>query len=108
MALYMTQFSYTAETWAAMVKNPSDRGEVLGAFIEKQGGKLLSMYYCFGEFDGIAIYEYADNLAAMVNVLATTVQGFLKATKTTVLFSMEEGVEAMSRTREVAYPAPEG
>jgi uncharacterized protein with GYD domain len=64
------------------------------------------MYYCFGEYDGVAIYEYPDNVGAMVNVLATTVQGFLKATKTTVLFSMEESVEAMRRTRELAYPAP--
>jgi uncharacterized protein with GYD domain len=106
MALFMTQFSYTSEAWCTMVKNPADRGEVLRAFIEKQGGKLHGIWYCFGEYDGVAIYEYPDNMGAMVNVLATTVQGFLKATKTTVLFSMEESVDAMTRAREVVYPAP--
>ena len=25
MALYMTQFAYTAEAWAALAKNPQDR-----------------------------------------------------------------------------------
>jgi hypothetical protein len=26
MAVYLSQFSYTAEAWQAMVKNPQDRG----------------------------------------------------------------------------------
>lgn len=108
MSLYMTQFAYTAEAWATMIKCPSDRGEVLRAFIEKLGGKLIGIYYCFGEYDGVAIYEYADNLSAMVGAIAPTAQGFLKAMKTTVLFSMDEGVEAMLRAKEAVYPAPEG
>ena len=108
MSLYMTQFAYTSEAWATMIKSPSDRGEVLRAFIEKQGGRLIGIYFCFGEFDGIAIYEYPDNLGAMVGVIAPTAQGFLKSTKTIVLFSMEEAVEAMTRAKEAVYPAPQG
>jgi uncharacterized protein with GYD domain len=105
MALYMTQFSYTPEAWATMVKCPADRGEVLRAFIERQGGRMVGMYYCFGEYDGVAIYEYPDNLTAMVGVIAPIAQGFLKATKTTVLFRMEDSVEALHRAKEAVYPA---
>ena len=108
MPLYMTQFSYTSEAWATMIKCPADRGEVLRAFIKKQGGNLIGMYYCFGEYDAVAIYEYPDNVTAMVGAIAPTAQGFLKATKTTVLFSMEESVEAMHRAKESVYPPPEG
>jgi uncharacterized protein with GYD domain len=108
MSLYMTQFAYTSDAWATMIKCPSDRGEVLRAFIEKQGGRLIGIYYCFGEYDGVAIYEYPDNLSAMVGAIAPTAQGFLRSTKTTVLFSMDDGVEAMSRAKEAVYPAPEG
>jgi uncharacterized protein with GYD domain len=104
----MTQFSYTPEAWATMIKCPSDRGEVLRTFIEKQGGTLLGIYYCFGEYDGVAIYEYPDNLTAMVGVIAPVAQGFLQSTKTTVLFSMRDSVEAMCRAKEAVYPAPEG
>ena len=107
MALYMTQFSYTSEAWAAMVKTPSDRGKVLRAFIEKMGGKMIGIWFCFGEYDGVGIFEMPDNVAAMGMVLGPNVQGFLKATKTTVLFSMEEGMEAMRMTGKVVYPAPE-
>ena len=108
MSLYMTQFSYTPEAWATMIKSPSDRREVLRAFIEKQGGRLIDMYYCFGDYDAIAIYEYPDNVTAMVGVIAPTAQRFLKSTKTAVLFTMEESLEAMTRAKEAVYPAPQG
>ena len=58
MALYMTQFSYTTEAWQAMVKNPQDRSGVLKNLIEKLDGRLIGLYFCFGEYDGVAIYEY--------------------------------------------------
>ena len=45
MAVYMTQFSYTAEAWAALVKNPADRTGGLKNLVEKMGGKLLHFYY---------------------------------------------------------------
>ena len=37
MALYMTQFSYTAEAWAALVKNPADRSVGLKTLIGEDG-----------------------------------------------------------------------
>lgn len=29
MGTYMTQFSYTSQAWAALIKNPEDRAEAL-------------------------------------------------------------------------------
>ncbi len=52
MPLYMTQFAYTSEAWKALVKKPEDRGKVFGELVEKMGGRLVSMYYCMGEYDG--------------------------------------------------------
>ena len=34
MAFYMTQFSYTAEAWRALVTNPQDRAASTGKMIE--------------------------------------------------------------------------
>jgi uncharacterized protein with GYD domain len=50
MPLYMTQFAYTPETWAALIRNPQDRSEALGGLLEKMGGRLISFYNCFGEY----------------------------------------------------------
>ncbi len=108
MSLYMTQFSYTREAWAALVKNPEDRGAVFQALMEKLGGRLLDIYYCFGEYDGVVIYELPDNTTATAAILAAIAPGHLNATKTTVLFTMEEAMEAMGKAGAMVYAAPKG
>ncbi len=62
MALYMAQFAYTAEALATMAKNPQDRSVPSRELIEKSGGRLISFYFCFGEYDGVAIYEAPDDI----------------------------------------------
>lgn len=37
MGLYLTRFSYTADTWARMVRNPEDRRIAATAYIESVG-----------------------------------------------------------------------
>jgi uncharacterized protein with GYD domain len=108
MALYMTQFSYTPEAWAALMKKPEDRSVPLKALFEKLGGRLIGMYYCFGEYDGVAIGELPDNTAEMTMLLGVIAPGHLKATKTTVLFTVQEAMQAMGKAGGIAYPAPKG
>ena len=40
MPHYLVQAAYTPEAWAAQVKNPQDRAEVVRPAIEALGGKL--------------------------------------------------------------------
>jgi uncharacterized protein with GYD domain len=108
MPLYMLQFAYTPEAWAALVKNPEDRSAPVKALVEKLGGRLIGFYYCFGEYDGVIITEGTDNVTSMTGVLAGIVPGHLKATKTTVLFSVEEAMEAMGKAGAIVYPPPKG
>ena len=108
MALYMTQFSYTAAAWAALAKNPEDRGAAVAALMEKLGGRMLNIYYTFGEYDGVVIFETPEDTTAMAGVLAVTAPGHLTATKTTRLFSTEEAMKAMRKAGEVVYAAPKG
>ena len=108
MALYMTQFSYTAEAWAALMKKPEDRSVPLKALCEKLGGRLIGMYYCFGEYDGVAIIEAPDNSAQMTALLAVIAPGHLKATKTTVLFTVQEALQVLTKAGGITYPAPKG
>jgi uncharacterized protein with GYD domain len=104
----MTQFSYTPEAWAALVKNPEDRSTPVKRMFEKLGGRLICLYYCFGEHDGLVIAELPDSITDMAGVLAATAPGHLKATKTTVLFTVEEAMQAMAKAGSIVYPAPEG
>jgi uncharacterized protein with GYD domain len=106
VALYMTQFSYTAEAWKALVKRPEDRAAVFAEHAEKLGGRMVALYYCMGEFDGVVIYEAPDERTAAAIVFTVASPGHLKETKTTSLMTVEETMEAMEKARAEAYPAP--
>lgn len=106
MPLYMTQFAYTSEAWAALVKNPQNREEVLRALIEKLGGRMLSFYYSFGEYDGVAVSEMPDETSITAVVLAAISPGHVKAIKTTVLLTTQQTMEAMRKAGAQSYKAP--
>jgi len=108
MSLTMTQFAYTPEAWAALMRNPEDRSLLLKALVEKLGGRLLGMYYTFGEYDGVAIVELPDNVASMTAVLASIAPGHLRATKTTLLFTVAEAMQAMKKASTITLPRPKG
>jgi hypothetical protein len=86
MALYMTQFSYTPEAWAALLRNPVDRSEALGRLAEQ--------------------LEAPDDATAAAIVLAAVSPGHVKSTKTTRLLTVEEAMEAMRKAGSVTYRAP--
>ena len=47
MPLYMYEATYTAESWAAQMKNPQNRVESVGRqACEAVGGKLIGGWYC--------------------------------------------------------------
>jgi uncharacterized protein with GYD domain len=102
MPLYMSQFAYTPEAWAALVDNPEDRSAAVRELTEAMGGRLLSWYLSFGEYDGLLIYEAPDNATAG----AAASRGHLRALKTTPLFSAEESVEVMRSAGGKSFRAP--
>ncbi len=108
MPTFMTHFSYTGETLAALAKSPEDRSAPLARLMEALGGRLLCFYYCFGEYDGLAIYEAPDANVALTGVVTVGMAGHLKATKTTQLFTVAEAMAAMGKSGQIVFKAPEG
>lgn len=108
MATYLTQFSYTAEAWAAMSKNPVDRRDGLRKLFEGVGGRLIDLYYCFGSHDGIVMFEAPDDRAAAAALIAAIGPGHVRSLNTTCLISVEDMVAAMGKAGELAYAAPKG
>ena len=106
MPLYMTQFAYTPEAWAALVDNPEDRSIPVRQLAESMGGRLVSWYLSFGEYDGLLIFEAPDDASAGAAVLAAAKRGHLRATKTTPLFTAEESMEIMRRAGGTVFRAP--
>ena len=108
MAYYMVQAAYTAEAVAAMVKKPEDRGEAIRPVVEKLGGKLVGIWFCFGEYDVVGISELPDNVSAAAFAFAVSQGGKVKALKTTPLMTGSEAVRAMKKAGGAGYRAPGG
>jgi uncharacterized protein with GYD domain len=102
----MLQFTYSPESWAALIRKPEDRTGDVEAIAESVGGRLVSLYYHFGEFDGTAIMEVADDSTANAVVLAAVASGALRTTKTTRLLSPKEVTESLEKAAKAAYRPP--
>jgi uncharacterized protein with GYD domain len=102
----MSQFAYTPEAWGALAKSPEDRTEVVSKLLQQVGGKLMSYYYCFGEYDGVLIFEAPDTTAAVASLIGAVGAGHLKSLKTTVLITTAEATEAMRKAGSLSLPTP--
>lgn len=105
MAHYMAQAAYTAEFWKALTQNPVDRSAVVSAQLQKLGGRLVSFYFSFGEYDAVAIYEAPSEIGAAAFAFSVVAPGFLKAFKTTPLLTVQEAMQAMQQAGAAPYPA---
>jgi uncharacterized protein with GYD domain len=106
MALYLFRFGYTPEAWAALLEKPADRRDMLASRLFSFGGQLQGFWYSFGEQDGYALAELPDNVSAAAVSIAVTATGSFRSFETTVLMSVEQMVEALSKAGEFAYVKP--
>ena len=106
MANFLLQGTYTSEAWAALLKHPVDRIEVVRPVIEKLGGKVEGAWFGFGESDVVLIMEMPDNVSAAAFSLAVAASGAFKSHKTTPLMTIAEGVEAMKKAADAGYRPP--
>jgi uncharacterized protein with GYD domain len=106
MAYYMVQAAYSSEAIAAMVKKPEDRAAAIRPVVEKLGGKLVGIWFCFGEYDVVGISELPDNVSAAAFAFAVSQGGKVKALKTTPLMTGDEAVKAMKKAAGAGYRAP--
>lgn len=106
MALYLTRFSYTPETWARLIQKPEDRRAAATQYIEAVGGKLHGFWYAFGEHDAYSVWEAPDNVSMAATALAINAGGALSSLQTVVLLSVEETLAALKKAGSIKYRPP--
>ena len=106
MPFYLTQFSYTPETWARLVKNPEDRRAAARQYIESVGGKLHGFWYAFGDHDAFTLWEAPDNTSMAATAIAISSGGALSSFHTTVLLTVEETIGALQKAASISYRRP--
>jgi uncharacterized protein with GYD domain len=104
--LYMLQFSYTPEAWAALIRKPEDRSTAVDAIMKSIGGRLVSLHFHMGEYDGTAILEAPDDSAANAAIMATAASGAVRASKTTRLYTAKEMMDTLAKAGKISYKPP--
>jgi uncharacterized protein with GYD domain len=97
MPFYMTQAKLSKDAIQAMIAKPQDRRGPIGKMLEAVGGKLHHYFFAFGDYDVVILYEAPDHASAAGPVLAAAAAGAVSASKTTVLMSMEQAMDAMKK-----------
>jgi uncharacterized protein with GYD domain len=106
MALYLSRFSYTPETWARLIGNPEDRREAAQTYIESVGGRLHGFWYAFGPHDAFTLWEAPDNVSMAAVALAISGGGALSSLETTVLLTVDETLDALRTAQQIQYQPP--
>jgi uncharacterized protein with GYD domain len=106
MPLYLTKFSYTPQTWARLTKNPEDRRKAAQTYVESVGGQLHGFWYAFGDHDGYTLWEAPDNVSMAAVALAINGGGAMSSMETTVLLTVDETLDALSKAEEISYRPP--
>lgn len=103
MPLFLIQTGYTQQAWQAMINNPHDRTEAIRPAVEKLGGKIVSGYLSFGDYDIVSIIEMPDNVSAAAIAMAYAAGGACKNVKTTPLMTISEGLDALKKAGSSGY-----
>ena len=106
MAHYLYQVTYTQEAWAAQLKNPQNVADRVRGSVEGLGGKIVGIWYAFGESDLFVVLEMPDNISMAAFALAVAAGGAVSAAKTTVLLSLEDGLDALGKASGSSYTPP--
>ena len=105
MPLFMVQATYNAEAWRKLVQNPEDRRVAIGSLVERAGGRLIDLWFAFGENDIVFVFEAPDALAAGSVSLAGTAAGHISSIRTTQLFTVDESMELMRKAARLGPAA---
>lgn len=108
MTKYVLFFSYTAETWANMIRNPGDRAVAARAAFEPVGATMESMYFMLGARDGMVIFEASDAEVAAAVSIAVSSTGAFRSVQTHELIEPDRLVAVLGKagTALGAYSAP--
>lgn len=104
MPKYLVQASYTAEGLQGLIRDKaSGRLAAVRRAVESLGGRLDSLYYCFGEYDVMLVADLPDNASAAAVGITVCASGLVR-TKTTPLLTVEEADQAIAKTVEYRPP----
>lgn len=104
MPKYLVQAAYSPEGLKVLLKDKaSGRKAAITKAVGSLGGKVESVYYTFGDYDAIVIFDLPDNGAAVALSAAAGASGLVRI-KTTPLLTVEETDQALEKSPDYRPP----
>ena len=100
MSDFMLRWQLNASSTKSMVGKPQDRTGPAKALVEGFGGKIHSYHFAFGDYDGVAICEFPDNVSAAACSMAAAATEAFARFETTTLLTAKEAEAAMKKAHE--------
>ena len=102
MPTYITQGRYTREAIKGMIVKPEDRADAVARLLSKVGGRLISYYLTFGEYDFLCIGEAPNDVQMAAALLAAGSGGGVTDLRTTVALTAIEAKGAFAAASDLA------
>jgi uncharacterized protein with GYD domain len=102
MPIFITQGRYTRDAIKGMVTRPEDRAEALSRLFAQAGGRLISFYMTFGEFDFLTIAEVGSETQMAAILLAGASHGGVTDMRTTLALTSVEAKGAFAAAGDLA------
>jgi uncharacterized protein with GYD domain len=80
MPTYISLVKFTPQGLMTMKERGVARAEMVKKNAKAHGGKLVQAYYCLGEYDVIAVWEFPDNKSAMKAAVLNASMGHIQIT----------------------------
>ena len=102
MPTYITQGRYTRDAIKGMIVKPEDRADAVARLLSKVGGRLISYYLTFGEYDFLCIGEAPNDVQMAAALLAAGSGGGVTDLRTTVALTAIEAKGAFAAASDLA------
>src|SRR5206468_12190476 len=102
MPIFITQGRYTREAIKGMIVKPEDRYEALSRHVARVGGRVMSYYMTFGEYDFLTVIEAPSETQIAAVLLSAAATGGVPAPATTPATTSSEATATIADARDAA------
>ena len=102
MPIFITQGRYTSDAFKGMVANPENREKAIADLMEKAGGKLLALYFTFGEYDFLSISEAPSEEVIASSLIVGAASGRVSHLKTILAMTPGQAMKAFKSAGELS------
>jgi uncharacterized protein with GYD domain len=110
MPIYITQGRYTREAIKGMIVRPEDRADAVSRLLAKAGGRMIGLYFTFGEYDFLLISEAPSETQIAAALLAAANGGGVTNLRTSLAMTTVEAKGAFAAAGDLvrSYQGPGG